>query len=113
MHFRPRSLVLCYPKSSLSSISWSYSGDGDSFSFSTNVWEEIKASEAGATGASSNWSDWAQSFVEIARDKANLGDYNLQAIYVVEVTEDNVAEALMQAEQYPDEKRDVLILDRK
>lgn len=107
-------LQIIYPMKTLSSIDWSFIEDNPlQHRYLTDVWKEIKASEAGSYEASSDWSDWAQSVIEIAREKANLGYYDLQAIYVVEVTEDEIAKNLMQIEQYQSESKDVLILDRK
>lgn len=106
-------LKVIYPKDTLSAISWSSTEDETSHTFSTDVWEEIKASEAGSVAASSSWFDWAKSVVTIARDDANIGDYDLKAIYVLEISEGKVAKSLMRVEQFQTEKKDIVLLARK
>ncbi|KXA91303.1 hypothetical protein AKJ63_01685, partial [candidate division MSBL1 archaeon SCGC-AAA259D18] len=60
----------------------------------------------------SYWADWAQRVVSLARDNANLGDYDLQAIYVVEVSEPEVARDLIKIEQFQTDLKDVALLAR-
>ena len=77
------------------------------------MWEEIKAAESGSTAASSSWDEWAQNVVNKAREDANIGDYDLQAIYILEVTEDEIAKEIMKIEQYQDQQSDIVLMMRK
>lgn len=106
-------LDVIYPVDTISSISWTKSVGKQSYSYSTDVWREIKASEAGSGDAKSSWSDWAQTVVDIAREEANIGSYDLQAIYVVEITNDNIAKTLMQIEEFQSDANDVVLIARK
>lgn len=104
-------LNVIYPKDVFSSVSWSKTEEGTSYSYSTDVWEEIKAYEADApSGANSEWNDWASSVISKAREGANLGSFDLQPIYVVKVSEDNVAKSLTQIEQYQTGEKDIVLL---
>lgn len=106
-------LNVIYPKDILSSISWSKREGDQSYSYSTELWEEIKAEKAGAAGAKSKWDDWARSVIQAAREEANLGDFDLKPIYVVQITGDNVARDLMHIEQFQNGTRDIVLVARK
>ncbi len=109
-------LRIIYPKDVLSSISWSRSedlgGETLSYNFNTNVWEEIKASTAGIEEAQQVWNNWAENVVNTARENANLGNYDLQAIYVLRVSSDQVAQDLIQIEKFEGGNRDLALLAR-
>lgn len=106
-------LNIIYPKDTISSISWSKREGNQSHSYSTDVWREIKAAEAGAAEAKSEWDDWAQSVIQAAREEANLGDHDLKAIYVVQITKDNVARDLTHIEQFQSKNKDIVLVARK
>lgn len=106
-------LNVIYPKKVLSSISWRSSKSDNSGQYSTDVWEEIKASKAGSVEASETWSDWAKKVVKSARDEANIGDYDLKAIYVVKIAEREIARDLKKIEQYQGKERDIVLLSRE
>lgn len=102
-------LDVIYPTDVLASVSWSYSDDGVTHTFSTDVWEQIKAGKAGDTDAERIWTDWAKDVVETARN-ANLGDYDLEALYVVEIHEQQDAKTLTQIEKYMTDEKDVILI---
>ncbi len=106
-------LNVVYPKDTISSISWNKNEGGSSSSYSTDVWSEIKAGIAGSGSASTEWNDWAQNVIQTARDDANIGDYSLEAIYVVEITEDNIAMDLTHIEQFQSGTKDLVLVSRK
>ncbi len=105
-------LKIIYPKDVISSIAWSYNQDGATHRFSTDVWEEIKASKAGFEEANSEWEDWAKSVIEAARDDANIADYDLQVIYVIDITDDEVAKIVTNVE-HQQSKKDIVLVARK
>ncbi len=97
-----------YSKDTLGTISWSKSAGGASSSYSTNIWEEIKALEAGS-GAASEVNDWGDKVVEKA-SKNNIGDFDLTAIYVVNVPSQGDAKYVSRFEQYKSSTHDIVIL---
>lgn len=107
-------LKVIYPKDVLSAVSWSKSEGDTSYTYSTDVWEEIKANQADSpSGSNSSWDEWAESVVTTAKNEANLGDYDLQAIYVLEITESGIAKELTQVEQFESGTKDVVLIARK
>lgn len=82
-------------------------------SFSTNVWEEIKASIAGSEEAKAMWNEWASQVIETARDDASLADYDLEVLYMVEVVNGDVAADLANIERSEDRREDTFIVQRK
>lgn len=111
-------LEVIYPKNVLSSVSWTRNDNGDAYSYSTDVWEEIKArlereNVAGFPGTRSEWSNWAENVVSVARDKASVGDFDLQAIYLLEISNNQIAENIVRTDRYRSGERDVVILGRR
>lgn len=103
-------LNVIYSKDSLGSVEW-YVTDGDqSNSYSTNVWEAIKAATAGDSDAANiQWTDYARDVIQNGQE-AGVGNYGLQALYVVKVSTQDQAEALTYYEQYSTETKDVILL---
>lgn len=99
-----------YPKDLLGTISWSLSDGATSYSYSTDVWEAIKAAKAGDSEAANvEWSNYAQELMNSARN-ANVGDYDLQALYVVNIPNQRDAETITQYEQYQTSTKDIILL---
>lgn len=110
-------LEVFYPKDLLSTISWTKNEvtteNRWNYSFSTDVWEEIKASYAGAENAKSVWNDWAKSVIKKAREDTNLVDYDLEALYLIEVTNGKVAKKISKIEQFQEGKKSILLISKK
>jgi len=99
-----------YPREELGVISWTLSDDDVSHAYSTNVWEAIKAATAGNTDAASiSWANYAEDLMESAVN-AGIGDFDLQALYVIEVPAREDAEDLTHVEQYLSSTKDVVLL---
>lgn len=103
-------LKVIYPKDVLGAISWSLTDGETSYSYRTDLWEAIKAATAGDSEAANvDWSDYAEDLMESVHD-AGVGDYDLQALYVVEVSAQSDAEVLTKYEQYMDDRKDIILI---
>ncbi len=98
-----------YSKDTLGTISWSESEDGTSHSYSTNLWEKIKAQEANVGAASGVGEDWASNLVQKAANN-NIGDWDLEAVYIVNVPAQGDAAYISKYEQYKSDTHDIVIL---
>ncbi len=99
-----------YPEDELGTIAWTFI-DGDiSYSYSTCVWEAIKAATAGDSEAAAlDWEQYAKDLMESALS-AGVGDFDLRALYIVEVPSREDAAELTQYEQYMTSTKDVVLL---
>jgi len=77
--------------------------------FDTDVWEQIKAEKAGSTEAEEDWDDWAQSFIQKARDDANLVDYDFEALFIIEVHSDEVSSDLLEIQQFDEVEEEIVL----
>lgn len=103
-------LKVIYPKDVLGAISWSLTDGDTSHSYRTELWEAIKAATAGDSEAANvDWSDYAEDLMKSAQD-AGVGDYDLQALYVVKVSAQSDAEILTKYEQYMNESKDIILI---
>jgi hypothetical protein len=99
-----------YPKEELGTIAWTLSDGTTSYSYSTNVWEAIKAATAGDSEAASiSWANYAGDVIENA-SSAGLGNFDLQAIYVIKVPGQSDAQELTQYEQYMSSTKDLILV---
>ncbi|MEA1904433.1 MAG: hypothetical protein U9M97_00935, partial [Candidatus Hadarchaeota archaeon] len=99
-----------YPKNELGTIAWTFIDGETSYSYSTDVWEAIKAATAGDSEAAAlNWEQYAQDLMESALS-AGVGDFDLRALYIVEVPSREDAAELTQYEQYMTSTKDVVLL---
>lgn len=103
-----RILGAVYPQEVLSSISWSYSTDTTSYSYTTDVWETIKARMAGSTQAAAVSIDNFANRVIDSGLNAALGMYQLSVIYRVEVPEE-AGRIIVQCELHETSKDIILV----
>ncbi len=92
----------------MGAISWSESEGGTSNNYSTDLWEEIKALEANI-GAASDLDGWAADVIAEANNN-NIGDFQLEAIYVVNVPAQGDAKIVSKFQNYKEETHDIVIL---
>ncbi len=108
---------IIYPKNVLSTISWNKSESTgtsqNTYSFTDDVWEEIKASEAGSDEAKDVWNNWAEGVVRKAIEDASLIDFDIQVVYVVEVSSKEVARKISKIEKFEQGQRDISIIPKK
>jgi hypothetical protein len=101
-----------YPKEELGTIAWTFVDGVTSYSYSTDVWEAIKAATAGDSEAATfDWQQYAQDLMESALS-AGVGDFDLQALYIIEVPAREDAAELTQYEQYMSSTKDVVLLTK-
>lgn len=99
-----------YPREQLGTISWTFVDGETSYSYSTDVWEAIKAATAGDPEAASiDWERYAKDLMQSALD-AGIGDFSLQALYMIEVPAREDAAELMQYEQFMTPAKDIVLL---
>ena len=99
-----------YPKDELGTIAWTFMDGETTYSYSTCVWEAIKAATAGDSEAAMvDWDQYAKKLMQSALD-AGIGDFNLQALYIVEVPAQEDAAELTQYEQHMTAMKDVILL---
>lgn len=103
-----RSVV--YPKEELGLITWTFIDGETSYSYSTDLWEAIEAATAGDTEAAMvDWQHYAQELMESALN-AGIGDFDLQALYIIEVPAQEDAAELTRYEQYMTPVKDIILL---
>ncbi|MFQ6129728.1 MAG: hypothetical protein ACE5OT_02825 [Candidatus Hadarchaeaceae archaeon] len=98
-----------YSQTDIATIAWALT-DGDTIrSYSVNMWDTIKAAAAGdAEAAAVAWQDYGVDLMDRARS-ANIGDYSVSVIYIVEVPDDIGAE-IIQYELHMTATKDVILV---
>jgi hypothetical protein len=82
-------LEVIYSSDDIGTIAWTLAYDGVTVSYSTNVWETLKAEAAGrVTGV--GWSAYGLDLAERIRT-ADLGDLDISAMYVLMVPKESVS----------------------
>jgi len=98
-----------YSQSDIATIEWALTDGATTQSYSVNVWESIKAAAAGdADAAAVAWQDYGVDVMDRARS-ANIGEYGVSVIYVVEVPDDIGAE-ITQYELHMTSTKDVILV---
>ncbi len=98
-----------YSKSDLGVIIWAMTEGDTTKSYSVNMWETIKAAAAGSTEAATvAWQNYGMDVMDQARS-ANIGDYEVSVIYVVEVP-DAIGEEIVKCELHMSDTRDVILV---
>lgn len=97
-----------YSIEDLATVAWSMSYDSTTYSYSTNVWEALKAAAAGSENvALEMWEDYGSNLMNSAID-ANILDFTVNAIYVVKVPT-MAGESIVQYEFYQSATKDVVL----
>lgn len=100
-----------YSKSDIGTIAWSLADGDTSSSYSVDVWETIKAAAAGdAEAAAVAWQTYGIDVMSNALS-ANIGDYTVSVIYMVEVPDDKGAQ-IAQYEFEQSSTKDVILVAR-
>lgn len=102
-----------YSYSDLGSISWTSTTDtggvSTTASYTTNIWETIKAAAAGnADAANVGWNAYVSDVMTRAM-QAGVGNYSAQVLYVVEVS-DPIGEEIVKAEFQNTDSKDVILV---
>lgn len=98
-----------YSQSDIATIEWALTDGATTQSYSVNVWESIKAAAAGdADAAAVAWQDYGVDVMDRARS-ANIGEYGVSVIYMVEVPDDIGAE-ITQYELHMTATKDVILV---
>ncbi len=99
-----------YSQTDIARISWILTEGVNTDSFSTDMWETVKAAAAGSESAENlGWSGYGADVVERALE-ANVGQYTLQVIYMVEVP-DEIGKMIAQCE-FQETFKDVIMVAR-
>jgi len=99
-----------YSQTDIARISWILTEGVTTDSFSTDMWETVKAAAAGSEGAENlGWSGYGADVVERALE-ANIGQYALQVIYMVEVP-DEIGKLIAQCE-FQETFKDIVMVAR-
>lgn len=99
-----------YSQTDIARISWILTEGVATNSFSTDMWETIKAAAAGSENAENlGWSGYGADVVERALE-ANIGQYTLQVIYMIEVP-DEIGKLIAQCE-FQETFKDVIMVAR-
>ncbi|MGC8817080.1 MAG: hypothetical protein ACP5PX_04650 [Candidatus Hadarchaeum sp.] len=103
--------AVVYSQTDVARIAWVLSERENMDSYSTDIWETIKALSAGGEGAENV--DWEGYGAEVVRRglEANLGHYPLQVIYVVEVP-DEIGRLIAEYEFQETSIKDVILVAR-
>ena len=102
-----------YSQSDLGTISWTTTtvtgGITTTSSYTTSMWDTIKAAAAGnADAIAVGWQGYGADVMDRALS-ANIGSYTLNAIYVIKVSE-NIGEEVAKAEFQQTDTKDVILL---
>ncbi len=98
-----------YSYTDIGTISWSMTDGVTSYSYSTNIWETLKAAAAGdAEAAAVGWSGYGDDLMDRVL-AADIGNYNVSAIYVVKVPNE-IGPQIAQYEFYQSGTVDVILL---
>ena len=97
-----------YSIEDLATVAWSLSSENAAYSYSTNVWEALKAAAAGSeTAALEMWEDYGSNLMNSALE-ANVLDFTVNAIYVVKVPT-LAGESIVQYEFYESATKDIVL----
>ena len=94
-----RIVEVIYPVQDFSQVSFSESDNGERYSFSTDIWDQIKANVSNNNENSFEWDNWGHELVKTARENAQIGDFALKVIYAVRISSHETASDVMQIEQ--------------
>ena len=98
-----------YSQTDIATIEWALTDGATTLSYSVNMWETIKAAAAGdGDAAAVAWQDYGVDLMDRARS-ANIGDYDVSVIYIVEVPDDIGAE-IIQYELHMTATKDVILV---
>ena len=98
-----------YSQADIATIAWALTDGAATQSYSVNIWETIKAAAAGDSDAAAvAWQDYGVDVMDRARS-ANIGEYDVSVIYMVEVPDDIGAE-ITQYELHMTATKDVVLV---
>lgn len=98
-----------YSSSDLATIAWTLADGTTSYSYSTDVWEAIKAATAGDTDAANvSWANYVSDVLTRAQS-AGLGRFTASVIYMVRVNED-AGVKILQYELHESATKDVILV---
>jgi hypothetical protein len=98
-----------YSTTDLATISWTLTDGSTSYSYSTDVWEAIKAAAAGDADAETvGWRDYVNDVLTRAQN-AGLGNFTASVIYMVRVTED-AGKLILEYELHESATKDVILV---
>jgi hypothetical protein len=98
-----------YSITDLAIIAWTLADGTTSYSYSTNVWEAIKAAAAGdAEAATVDWRDYVNDVLDRAQ-RAGLGNFTASPIYMVRVTEE-AGKLILEYELHKSATKDVILV---
>ena len=98
-----------YSHTDIAAIVWSLTDGETSQSYSVDMWETIKAAAAGDPEAAAvGWSGYGADVMDRALT-ANIGNYTVSAIYVLEVP-DNIGVQIVQYEFHQTTTKDVILI---
>jgi len=97
-----------YSTADLATIAWTITDGENSYSYSTDVWEAIKAAAAGDNEAANiSWQNYVSDVLDSAQD-AGIGNFTASVIYMVRVTED-AGKLILEYELHESETKDVIL----
>ena len=97
-----------YSTTDLATIAWTLADGTTSYSYSTNVWEAIKAAAAGdAEAATIGWQEYVNDVLDRAQS-AGLGNFTASPIYMMRVTED-AGKLILEYELHESATKDVIL----
>ena len=100
-----------YSAPDIAAIAWSLSDGATTYSYSTDVWEAIKAAAAGdADAANVSWADYVNDVLTRAQS-AGIGQFTASVIYMVRVVDDAGAQ-ILQYELHESATKDVILVAR-
>ncbi|MEM3598306.1 MAG: hypothetical protein QXT02_05170 [Candidatus Hadarchaeum sp.] len=103
--------AVIYSQTDIARIAWVLSEGATMESYSTDVWEALKALSAGSEGVENiDLEDYGAEVVQRGLE-ANLGHYPLQVIYVIEVP-DEIGRLIAQYEFQESSVKDVILVAR-
>ncbi len=98
-----------YSTTDLASIAWTLTDGSTSYSYSTNVWEAIKAAAAGSSQATSvSWQNYVDDVLTYAQS-AGVGSFTASPIYMVRVTEE-AGRLILEYELHESTTKDVILV---
>ena len=98
-----------YSQADIATIAWALTDGVTTQSYSVNMWETIKAVAAGDPDAAAvAWQNYGVDVMDRARS-ANIGEYGVSVIYIVEVPDDIGAE-ITQYELHMTATKDVILV---
>ena len=98
-----------YSQADIATIAWALMDGAVTQTYSTDMWETLKAAAAGDPEAAAvGWSEYGSDLMDRAL-KANIGAYTVSVIYVVEVT-DSVGERIVEYEFHKTATKDIILV---